>query len=57
MWPVVVYVMVMALISLVSVSLAPETYLRNLKHIQDENRATLQAGPDADIVADIGKAV
>lgn len=32
-WPVVVYVMVMALISLVSVSLAPETYRRNLKHI------------------------
>ena len=41
----------------VSVSLAPETYRRNLKHIQDENRAVLQAGPDADIVADIGKAV
>ena len=53
-WPVVVYVMVMAL---VSVSLAPETYRRDLKHIQDENRATLQAGPDAEIVADSGKAV
>ena len=32
-WPVVVYVMVMALISLVSVYLAPETYRRDLKHI------------------------
>ena len=39
MWPVVVYVMVMALISLISVSLAPETYRRDLKHIQDENHA------------------
>jgi hypothetical protein len=49
--------MVMALISLISVSLAPETYLRDLKHIQDENRAVLQARPHAEIVADIGKAV
>ena len=39
------------------ITLAPETYRRNLKHIQDENRATLQTEPGADIVADIGKAV
>ena len=47
----------MALITLVSVYLAPETYRRNLKHIQDENRAVLQAGPGAEIVADSGKTV
>jgi hypothetical protein len=47
----------MALITLVSIYLPPETYLRNLKHIQDENRAVLQAGPHAEIVANIGNAV
>ena len=31
--------MVMALITLVSIYLAPETYRRDLKHIQDENQA------------------
>jgi MFS transporter, MHS family, shikimate and dehydroshikimate transport protein len=49
-WPVAVYVMIMALITLVSVYLAPETYRRDLKHIQDEHRATLQAELGADIV-------
>lgn len=51
-WPIAVYVIIMALISLVSVSLAPETYRRDLKHVRDEDRAALQAEDHAALQAE-----
>ena len=49
-WSVAIYIMVLALISAVSVYLAPETYKRDIKNIEaEEDSPVLQAQPNVDV--------
>lgn len=49
-WAVAIYIMILALISAVSVFLAPETYKRDIKNIEaEEDSPVLQVQPNVDV--------